>query len=248
MKALILAAGYATRLHPLTLDNPKPLLPVAGKPMIEHILSKIEQVPNIDEIFIVTNDRFHSHFLEWEKQYSSPKKIKIINDGTKSNEDRLGAIGDMDLVVKKEGINDDLLIIAGDNLFDFSLVDFHDFFSEKNASVIAVYDLLEKEKVAKKFGVAETDNDGKIISFEEKPEEPKTSLAATACYLLTKEDVNEFERCINENKKPDNPGDFIAWLSEKKSVFGFTFKERWFDIGGHEDYKEVNKIFTSETK
>ncbi len=243
MKALILAAGYATRLYPLTKETPKPLLPVGGIPMIEHILFRIVEVPEVDEVFIVTNDKFYSQFREWSGSYRSKKRIKVINDGTKSNEDRLGAIGDIDFVIKQQKVKDDLLVIAGDNLFEFSLVHLNNFFKERGTSVIAACDLLEKSRLAKKFGVVETDKNMKIVGFEEKPAEPKTTLAATACYIFTKDDVVELERCIAEHHKPDNLGDFIKWLSERKHVHGFIFSERWFDIGSHDQYEEVNRLF-----
>src|SRR3989344_4509975 len=144
MKCIILAAGYAIRLYPLTLDRPKPLLPIAGKPIIEHILEKINDLDDIDEILIVTNSKFFDNFRNWKRGYSSSKPIKIINDRTKSEEDRLGAIGDLDFVIKHEKIDGNLLVIAGDNLFNFSLKHLHDFFRKKSASVIALYDIKDK--------------------------------------------------------------------------------------------------------
>jgi len=248
MKAIILAAGYATRLYPITLDIPKPLIMVGEKLMVEHILSKIEEVDEVSDVFIITNDKFYQKFVEWSKDFKYSKPLKILNDGTKSNEDRLGAIGDIHFVVEKEKINDDLMVIAGDNLFEFSLADLTEFFKNKNASVVAVYDLVEKEKLAKKFGVVELDENSRVIGFEEKPEHPKTSLTSTACYIFTKKGLGLLERCIRENKKPDNLGDFIKWLSEREHMYGFVFKERWFDIGGHEQLEEVRKIYGEKEK
>jgi len=243
IKCIILCAGYATRLYPLTKDKPKPLLPIAGKPMIEHILFRVEEVEDIDKIFVVTNNKFYSHFEDWSKNYKSNKKITIVNDNTTSNEDRLGAIGDIDFVVKHQNVDEELLVIAGDNLFEFSLVHLADFFKEKQASVVALYDLKEKHKAANMYGVVETDHTTKIIGFEEKPEQPKTSLISTACYVFTKKDLELLEKCIAEHHKPDNLGDFIKWLSGKEHVYGFVFEESWFDIGSHEQLKEVNEIY-----
>lgn len=242
VKALILAAGYATRLYPLTLDKPKPLLPVAGKPMLDYIIAKIEEVPDIDEVFVVTNNKFFKHFLEWKSSYTGNKKVTIVNDHTTTNEDRLGAIGDIHYVIENMNIDDELLVIAGDNLFEFSLKDFVDFTKQKGTS-FAVYDIGDKAKIANKFGCVELDENNKVIGFEEKPPEPKTTLASTACYFFTKDDIIELEKCIKENKQPDNSGDFIRYLTEKKDVFGFAFKERWFDIGGKEEYEEVNELY-----
>ncbi len=243
MKAVIVAAGYATRLYPLTLNTPKPLLDIGGKPMLQHILEKIEEAEDIDKVFIVTNDKFYKTFKGWISQYSSGKEIVILNDGTTSNDDRLGAIGDILFAVTEGKIDDDILIIAGDNLFEFSLPDMIGYFNEKKSSVIAVYDLKDKAKLARKYGVVELDRDEKIVSFEEKPEEPKTSLTATMCYLFSKEDLHVLEECVRKHEKMDNGGDFVRYLSERKPVYGFIFPERWFDIGSKEQLEEVRKIY-----
>ncbi|MBI4149964.1 nucleotidyltransferase family protein [Candidatus Woesearchaeota archaeon] len=242
MKALILAAGYATRLHPLTENTPKPLLSVAGTPMIEHILHRVQEVASVDEVFVVTNNKYYPQFVSWKKKFSYPKPITILNDGTMSNEDRLGAVGDIHFVIQKQKINDELMVIAGDNLFEFSLLELERFFRQKKASVIALSEQ-PKDVLAKKLGVVEIDQTGKIAGLEEKPAEPKTNLANTACYIFTRKNVKALERCIAENKKPDNLGDFIKWLSERECVYGFVFKERWFDIGSHEQYHHANTIF-----
>lgn len=242
MKAIVLAAGYSTRLYPLTLNQPKPLLKVAGKPMLEHIMFRIEEVDDINGIFIVTNDKFYPHFLEWVKNYRSNKKINIINDGTKKNEDRLGAVGDIHFVIKNEKIDDDVLVIAGDNLFEFSLDHMNIFFNEKKSPVVALSDVKDKE-LAKKYGIVDLDEKEKIIGFEEKPNEPKSTLASTACYIFSKEDLEILEKSISQGKKPDNLGDFIKFLSEKKHVYGFVFSERWFDIGSKEQLDKADKDF-----
>jgi len=243
MKAIILAAGYATRLYPLTKDKPKPLLVVAGKPMVEHILDKIKVLDEVDEIFIVANNKFYKHFLEWLDGFSYPKKIKIINDRTNTNEDRLGAIGDIDFVIKKENVSGDLLVIAGDNLFEFSLRNFIDYFKEKKTSVIALFDMKEKEKVANKFGVVVIDENRKVIDFEEKPAEPKSTLAATACYLYTKEDITKLKDYLKERESTDAPGHFFEYLSKQKPVYAFIFEGRWWDIGNLEQMEEADKEF-----
>lgn len=249
MYCIILAAGYATRLYPLTLNTPKPLLPVGGRPMVEHIVENMERVSAVSDIIIVTNDKFYEPFLEWAASFRSAKhttkKITVLNDGTKTNEDRLGAIGDIDFTIKKLNIKDDLMVIAGDNLFEFSLADFYAFFKKKQSTVLAVYDLGDPAKLSKKFGTVQTDKNSRVISFEEKPEHPKSSLAATACYIFTKEDVAELRRCIEENKKPDNSGDFIGWLAMKKPVYAYRFLGKWFDIGSKEQYEEVNRLYNS---
>ncbi len=246
MRAIILAAGYATRLYPLTHNTPKPLLKIGNKPIIEHILYRILEVDDIDGIYIITNDKFYPHFIEWKKHYHTNVPIKIVNDGTKTNEDRLGAIGDIHFVVKQEKIDDDLLVIAGDNLFEFSLRHLNEFFHNKEGSVVALYDLEDETKVAGKYGVVQLGENHRIIDFEEKPQNPKSSLASTACYLFAKEDIEELERCIAQNKKPDNSGDFIKYLSAKKKVYGFVFTENWFDIGSHDQLKEADEFWSNK--
>ena len=179
MKTLILCAGYATRLYPLTKDTPKPLLDIAGKPLLEHILLKVEQINQVDEIYVVTNDKFFQHFQEWNNNFKSNKMIKIINDNTKSNDDRLGAIGDINFTIKNENINDDLLIIAGDNLFEFNLSSLNEFFISKNSTVVALYDIINKDIAANKLGVVSLDHNNAITELEEKPAQPKTSIIST---------------------------------------------------------------------
>ncbi|MBI2546242.1 nucleotidyltransferase family protein [Candidatus Woesearchaeota archaeon] len=241
--AILLCAGYATRLYPLTLDKPKPLLPIAGKPMIEHIIERIEEIDAIDHIYIVTNNKFYDKFMYWQENFDSKIPITIVNDNTKSEHERLGAVGDIHFAIQTANIDEDILVVAGDNLFEFSLLNLYEFYKEKQASVVALYDVKHKHIIANKLGAVEVGDDSKIIKFEEKPAEPKTTLAATACYLLTKEDVELLEECIKANKKPDNLGDFIKYLSEKKHVYGFVFEEKWFDIGSHEQLKEADMFW-----
>lgn len=243
MKALILAAGYATRLYPLTKNLPKQLLQVGEKKMVEHIIHKIEEVEDIDEIIIVTNNKYHPQFLEWEKEFYSEKPITLINNGTNTNEERLGAVGDMHFAVNKQDIDDDLLIVGGDNLFEFSLMSIMNMFREKEAPVVAARDLGDPSRLAKKFGTIEIDDDMKIVGFEEKPEKPKSALASTCIYLYTKEDIIELEKLIGEGKKPDNTGDFLRHILDKRHVYCYSFSEKWFDIGSPEELKEVNRIY-----
>jgi len=243
MKCIILAAGYATRLYPLTLDRPKPLLPIAGKPIIEHILEKIEKLEHIDEILIVTNNKFFDNFRNWKREYSSQSPIKILDDKTKEEDDRLGAIGDIQFAIKQEKIDDDLLVVAGDNLFDFNLKELYDFFNEKGKTTVALFDVKEKNIAAGKYGVVEIDNNQRITNLEEKPQNPKTSLISTACYIFSKKDAHQIDICLKDQNKPDNLGDFISWLSNKCEVYGYVFKGRWFDIGTREQIKEADIVW-----
>ncbi len=245
MKALILAAGYATRLYPLTQNRPKPLLEVGGKAIIDHIVEKIAAVSEIDTIYVVTNTRFYSSFKEWsihKKTSKLTKLIKIINDGTCTNDDRLGAVGDIHFVINQENIDDDLLVIAGDNLFGFSLSDFVRFFYKQDrASVVAFRDLKDPEKVRGKYGVGILE-ESKVIGFEEKPLQPQSTLASTACYLFNKQDLPLVEKSINQGKA-DNPGDLVRFLTKYSTVHGFVFTEHWFDIGSFESLEEAKRVY-----
>lgn len=243
MKALILAAGYATRLWPLTKNKPKPMLEVKGRPIIEHIMAHFTEISGISEIYVVTNEKFAQEFEEWSANFKFKIPIKIVNDMTTSNDDRKGAIGDMKYVIDEAKIDDDLLVIAGDNLFEYKLSDFYEFFTEKKSSVVACKDTGSSEEVKEKFGVVELDSNKKIIGFEEKPVQPKTTLAATACYIFTKADLKSIENYIEAGNKPDNAGDFIAWLSRHKAVHGFVFKEKWYDIGSFESLGKAREDF-----
>ncbi|MBN2457718.1 nucleotidyltransferase family protein [Candidatus Woesearchaeota archaeon] len=243
MKAIILAAGYGTRLYPLTFDRPKPLLPIGGKPMIDYIIKKIDEIEDVDTIYVVTNDRYYERFVEWNRNSETRADIMIINDHTKTNEERLGAVGDMELVISSEKIDDDLVVIAGDNLFEFSLVRLNELFSEKGSSVMALCDLGDPAKLARKFGTAVIDEDCLVIDFEEKPEKPKSSLCATVCYILKRSDLLMLSRFINSKDRPDNIGEIIRFLITKTKVYGFPFKESWVDIGGKKEYEEANKRY-----
>ncbi len=245
MKVIILAAGYATRLYPLTQDTPKPLLNVAGKTIVEHILDKVKEVELVSKIFIVTNDKFYGQFKKWQQDYIFPVPISILNDGTKTNEDRLGAVGDIDFVLQKEKIDEDVLVIAGDNLFGFSLKRFVDDFEKGGKkSIVALHDLGDAAKVRGKFGVAVV-HGTKIVDFEEKPMAPKSTLASTACYLFSTDDLHIIPMLRKEGKA-DNSGDLVKWLVGHSEVHGFVFTEHWFDVGTLDSLKEANEAYSYE--
>jgi glucose-1-phosphate thymidylyltransferase len=243
MKAIILAAGYATRLHPLTENKAKPLLEVKGKPIIEYLVEKMEHCSEIDEIYVVTNEKFYEDFCAWQKRRKYKRRIHIINDKTKENGTRLGAIGDIDFVIQEQHVYDDFLVVAGDNLFSFALSDFIAFYKKYEATIVALYDTKDKKRIAGRFGCIQLDKINRVIGFEEKPEQPKTTLAATACYLFPQEDLH-FIREALEEKHFDRSGDLIKFIAEKKPVYGYQFSGYWFDVGTHEEYALVNKSST----
>jgi len=242
VKCIILCAGYATRLYPLTKDKPKPLLDVGGKPIIEHIIGKLEQIDDIDEIFIVTNDKFYNHFRDWLKGFDSKKSIKIVNDRTLSNEDRLGSLGDVDFVIGQEGINDSILIVAGDNLFDFSLKDFVESHKKHNKSAVALYDVQDKE-LAKQYGIVGVNVENKMVEFEEKPSEPKSTLASTGIYIYPPHVLSMLQDFVKKYENTDKAGNFLEWLHKKEHVYCYITDKKWFDIGSFEQLEKARDYF-----
>lgn len=244
MKCLLLCAGYATRLFPLTENFPKALLNVGDRPLLDYILDEVNSIDEIDEIYLVTNKKYTPHFEKWASEKNNIKPITIFNDNTTTNEDRLGAIGDIQFTIENAKINDDLLIIAGDNLFTFKLRDFVDYQKEKKNSTVCVKE--EKYENLKRLGVVETDDNMTIIGFEEKPEKPKGKYAATAVYLYPKEVVPVFKEYIDEGNNADAPGNFVAYLYKKLPVSGYVFKGTWYDVGTHQALAEVNDVYKNK--
>ncbi len=246
MKLLILAAGYATRLYPLTLNQPKPLLPVAGKPMIDHVIDKFDRSPEIDEIYVVTNHKFSSHFNAWAKiasQKHGDRSIRIFDDQTTSDTDKLGAIGDIHFVIKNAKLNDDLIIVAGDNLFSGHLEDYVQQARQKGI-LIGVYDVKNLEEI-KKYNNITLDSEGRITFFEEKPKEPKSTVTAIALYHYPKNALSLIEQYVAEGNNPDQPGRLVQWLYPRQPVFTHMIYGQWLDIGSKETYEEANKMFAN---
>jgi glucose-1-phosphate thymidylyltransferase len=247
MNVLILAAGYATRLYPLTLDKAKPLLDVAGKPMIAWVVDNLRGVAGIETIYIVTNGKFAADFETWAKNYQrkNPKlRFKVVNDGSTDDNNKLGAIGDINLVLTRENVgNSDLLVIAGDNLFRESLKRFVDY-AKKTEATVGVHEITDAEAI-KKYGVVTVDADGVITNFEEKPKEPKSSLAAIALYFYSKDILPLFTTYIAAGNNPDQPGLFLQWLYPRKPVNTFQITGQWLDIGSKETLEEANRLFAS---
>jgi glucose-1-phosphate thymidylyltransferase len=236
MKAIVLAAGYATRLRPLTDTWAKELLPVGGKPILSSIVESIGTVAEVDEVHIVTNTRKAPAFVEWAKD----QDVTVHDDGTSTNDDRLGAIGDMQFVIERAGIDDDLLVIAGDNLFEFDLTEFVRYWVAKGtASAIAVRDVGTRE-LAQRYGIVELAEDGRVLDFVEKPEDPPSTLAATATYLYHRAHVPLVRTYLDEGNPPDQPGRLVAWLHRREPVYGWTFDAGWYDIGDQEQLLEAD--------
>jgi glucose-1-phosphate thymidylyltransferase len=248
MKTVLLAGGYAKRLWPLTKDRPKPLLPVAGKPIIEYIVDELEKIEELKEIYISTNLKFETNFKEWLDNYRSIKEIKLVIEETRAERDKLGSIGALNFLIHRLGLKEDLLIIGGDNLFDFDLKDLIDSYRAKKKSVVLLYDMGEKERVKGKYGVLEIDGNFKIINTEEKPEAPKSTLISTACYIFTKADLALLDDYLASGNNPDAIGFFLSWLCKKSELYGLIHSGLWFDIGSFDDYARANAVYAEISK
>jgi glucose-1-phosphate thymidylyltransferase len=244
VKALILAGGYATRLYPLTKKFPKPLIEIKGRPIIDYIIDKLELVGGLNEIYVVTNNKFITNFRRWAKTVKSSKKITLVNDLTRSNRDRLGAIGDINFVIKKKKVKDDLLVVGGDNLFSGSLQGFLDA-SRKHvfSAGIGLYKLKHK-KDASRYGVVKLDKLKRVIGFQEKPRHPESSLVAMCLYYFSKNYLYLVNAYLQEKKKKaDATGSYIIWLKDKAQVYGHVFSGSWFDIGDYKYLNEAKEVF-----
>ena len=242
MKAIILAAGYATRLYPLTKNRPKALLTISGKAIIDYICDEIDTIDAIDEIIVVSNHKFINNFLRWADKRTGAKKIKLLDDGSTFEEDKLGAIGDIKFVLDKESINDDVLIIAGDNFFTYKLVEFYNYFYSVKKDCIIVHEVNKIEDL-RRMGVVQVNKNAKVIGLIEKPENPTSDIAVFASYIYLKDTIPLFDIYLKEGNKPDAPGYFPAWLYQRKDVFAFTFDGECYDIGTHDALSEVRKKF-----
>jgi glucose-1-phosphate thymidylyltransferase len=235
MEALILAAGYATRLGELTQYRAKPLLPVGPRPMIDYIFCQLAEMPDVRRVNVVTNQKFAAQFNDWAAGHGSATPISVVNDGTTSDADKLGAVGDVRLVIGRNQIDDDLLVVAGDNLFDFRLQRFVEFFHSHGTSV-GLYDTGDLE-IMKQYAVVELDPaTEQVTEFLEKPRQPKTTLAATCIYLWRREHLPLVGRY---DGNMDAPGHYVQWLTKQVDVYGFRIPGEWRDIGNPEQYADA---------
>lgn len=248
MTTIILAAGYGTRLYPLTLEKPKALLEVGGKTILDRLVKGIASIEGCGKIFIVTNKKFHANFQTWANSAKYEVEIEVINDRTKDNETRLGAIGDINLVLEKKQIADDLLITGSDNLFELDLVELVRFGCKKRPfSSIALFDVKEK-KLAKKYGICRLGGDSRVVSFEEKPAAPKSTLAATALYFIPKEKARKVYDYMKTDLPKDAPGNLMKWLANNDKLFGYVLSGAWYDIGDINSLKKADMVFTKKEK
>jgi glucose-1-phosphate thymidylyltransferase len=240
VKAVVLAAGYATRLYPLTRDRPKPLLEVGGRPMLDWVLER-RQGMGVDETIVVTNAKFTPHFQAWAAHKAV---VTIVNDGTTSNEDRLGAIGDLAFVLDALQLDDDLVVVAGDNLFTDDISGFAAYGREVDAPVIAVHDVGDLA-VMREYNQVEVDSAGRVVFMEEKPEQARTTLAAVALYYYPRHVLPLVKQYLADGNNPDQPGRLPEWLYARTSVYTWRFPGDWYDIGSREQLEGADRLLSA---
>lgn len=245
MKCLILAAGYATRLYPLTQNFPKPLLRVGEKTILDWLLDDIETAGVVGEYVVISNHKFAHHFTEWAK--TKPYTVTVVDDGTDTNETRLGAVCDIRFAIEKLGLHDDLLVLAGDNVLDFSLGGFVAYCREKKASCVMRY-YEPSEKRLQKCGVLELDAQERIVNMEEKPAQPRSHWCCPPFYYYTAADADRIPQAIAAGCGTDAPGSFIAWLCRQAPVYAMEMPGSRYDIGNLESYEKVQKEYRGITQ
>ena len=239
MKALILGSGLGARLNPITKITPKPLIDLRGKPILAHILDNLEKSKYIDEIYITYSHKFRGQFNSFLKNFSYSKKIDLVRKKEKKEIEMPGSIGTINYFVKAKKIEEDLLVLAADSVFNFDIDDFIDFYRKKGKTSIAVFDIKDKDRAAKKYGIVEMDENGRIKSFAEKPENPATSFVAILCYAISNNDLHH----LDKKTFRENAGELISHLVSNGDVYGYLFSGKWFDIGSHEDLEMARREF-----
>ena len=245
MKCILLAAGYATRLYPLTKDKPKALLTLGNKTILDRIMDKLEEIERIDDVYIVTNHRFADIFQQWSEGYKRSKTVKVLDDGTTKNDNRLGAIGDMNFVIDKENIDDELFVLASDVIFDFSLKALFDLYDKCDGDTISAQ-FIEDIETLRTMGVLKLDENNKVTDFEEKPQNPQSHYGVPPFYVYRKSTIALIKQYLNEGNNSDAPGYFIPWLIRHTSVYACKFEERIIDIGIPSAYYEACKIYKNK--
>lgn len=251
MKVIILAAGYGTRMGEISKNKPKPLLEINKKPILEHILDKLSILPQIEQYYIISNGKFFYQFRDWHMDFMNNRNghihLKVVNDESMSNETRLGAIGDLNFLLNAHPIEDDVLITAGDNLYEFDLKKFYNFFKEKDDDCICALPIQDEAKL-KRTGVIQLDENARVIDFEEKPENPKSNLGSPPLYLLKQSTLPLIKTYLEEGNNQDAPGNFIKWLHHYKPVFAYRAEGTRYDVGNLETFKKVNEIYSKKAE
>lgn len=246
MKNIIIAAGYATRLYPLTENFPKPLLKVGSRNILERILDDVDTLPEIDEHIIVTNHRFAPIFEEWIASTDYKKPVTIIDDGTTSNDNRLGAVRDLLLAIEQREIDDDIMVLAADNILEFSLSGFVEFFHDKDTSVIMCHHEPELKKL-QRTGVIAVDDNMKVLQMQEKPEIPVSNWAVPPFYIYSKRDLPLIKDCLSHGCGFDAPGNLAHYLADASTLHAWKMPAPRFDIGSLDSYNEAQQRFSDST-
>lgn len=244
MQAIVLAAGYATRLYPLTKDFPKALLSVGGKPMLDHLVEELDLLDELTDIHVISNHRFYPHFVQWAQTHKV-RKLRIHDDGTSDDDNKLGAIGDIDFVMKTANIHEDCLIVAGDNFLRIDLNAFVQAYHAHPDAALLLSQRIKDMEVLRRFGVAQAATDGRVLSLEEKPAQPKSDLGVFALYAYPKEVMALIPQYLQEGNSPDAPGHFPAWLlkEDHAKVYTFITEMPCYDIGTHASLKLVRSLY-----
>ncbi|WP_265110314.1 NDP-sugar synthase [Halosolutus halophilus] len=236
MKAVVLAGGYATRMWPITKHRPKMFLPIGDSTVVDRIFDELETDDRIDEVYVSTNERFAPDF-EAHLADSEFEKPQLSVEETSEEDDKFGVVGALAQLIDRENVDDDLLVIAGDNLISFDVADFLDYFESNDAPTIAAYDVGSREK-AKSYGLVELEDD-RVVDFQEKPENPNSTLVSIACYAFPAESLSLLPTYLEEGNNPDEPGWFVQWLQNREPTYAYTFEGAWFDIGTPESYLDA---------
>jgi len=236
MDAVVLAGGYATRLWPITRHRAKPLLPVAGEPIVDRILRPLEDEERVETVYVSTNQRFADDFREHlDGRYD---KAELVVEPTREENEKLGTVGALAELVERVGVEDNLLVIAGDNLFSFDVAEFLEYFEDRGTPCLTAYDVGSREE-ASPYGLVELDGD-RVVGFEEKPDEPESTLVSIACYAFPGDALGRLKEYLKGDGNPDAPGYFVEWLHERENVGAFTFDGAWFDVGTRSSYLDAN--------
>ena len=236
MKAVVLAGGYATRLWPITRHRPKMLLPVGDTTVIDRIFAELEADERVDEVFVSTNEAFAEEFEAYIAE-SEFEKLTLSVEDTSEEDEKFGVVGAMGQLVDREGVDDDLLVIAGDNLISFAVSEFLDYFEAHDAPTLAAYDVGSREK-AKSYGLVDLEDD-RVVDFQEKPDDPKSTLVSIACYAFPQKSLDLLPTYLEDGNNPDEPGWFVQWLQNREATYAYTFEGAWFDIGTPESYLDA---------
>ncbi len=245
MKAIILAAGYATRLYPLTENFPKPLLEVGGKTILDWLIEDIHTSGLVDEYIVISNHKFAEQFRSWAQNHTLP--VTVVDDGTSTNETRLGAVRDIQFAVEALMIDQDVMVLAGDNVLDFSLVPFLRFGQKYNCSCVMCY---EENELARqqRTAIITIDEERTITSYEEKPIKPKSNLAVPPFYFYKAQDIRRIQEGLTDGCGYDAPGSFAAWLSKHTMVKAYPMPGKRFDIGNLESYEQIKNSYRGITQ